>query len=109
MVGKRCALSLMTWYFAANLQKSFFCLVLSEQHSSAQVVSTNRLRPLDLTLGTLMCTTCCPIAYARCAMLLNKSVCGDDARTVPPVPIPNTAVKRPKANGTSLETTRECR
>ena len=72
-------------------------------------MSTNRLRPSDLTLGTLMRTTYYPIAYALCAMLLDKSVCGDDARTVPPVPIPNTVVKRPKAEGTSLETTWESR
>ena len=62
---------MITGYFATNLLKSFFCLVLSEQKFT--------------------------------------QVCGDDARTVPPVPIPNTAVKRPQAEGTSLETTRESR
>ena len=34
---------------------------------------------------------------------------GDDAGVDPPVPIPNTAVKRSEAKGTSLETARESR
>ena len=34
---------------------------------------------------------------------------GDDAGVDPPVPIPNTVVKRSKAEGTSLETTWESR
>jgi len=42
-------------------------------------VSANRLRPLDLTLGTLSHTTCYPIACALQALLLDKSACGDDA------------------------------
>ena len=34
---------------------------------------------------------------------LNK-ISGDDSQVVPPVPIPNTAVKHPKAESTCLET-----
>ena len=35
---------------------------------------------------------------------LNKIISGDVAWMVPPVPIPNTAVKHPKAESTCLET-----
>ena len=41
--------------------------------------------------------------------LLDRSVSGDDALMVPPVPIPNTAVKHQEAESTWLETAREDR
>ena len=72
--------------------------------TSQEMSSKSEIDWLTLTARIVECLVHEFLLFSFEITYLNKIISGDVAWMVPPVPIPNTAVKHPKAESTCLET-----
>ena len=72
--------------------------------TSQEMSSKSEIDWLTLTARIMKCLVHEFLLFSFEITYLNKIISGDVAWMVPPVPIPNTAVKHPEAESTCLET-----